>query len=145
MNNSFLITRSRHDEAMNYLFYWAGKVIEEAEKRNFNVIDLNGEKANVGDFTGRMKKIKPRLIFFNGHGDSGLVTGYDDKILVKVNQNEELLKNCIVYALSCRSAEKLGESCIKKGTTSYLGYNDDFILVFEKDKITRPLEDKTAG
>jgi hypothetical protein len=51
MNNVLLATRPNHDEATNYLHYWAKKIIVEAEKKNFIVIDLGGKKANLKDFS----------------------------------------------------------------------------------------------
>jgi len=144
-NNCFLVTRSRHDPGMHYLFYWAGKVIEEANKKNFQILDLSEEKANQKDFNGRMKKLRPGLLFLNGHGDSDKVTGHNDQILIKVGQNDELIRDCIVYALSCRSAAELGKTCVSKGTISYIGYNDVFVFLYEEDKTTHPLEDKTAS
>ena len=58
MNKILLITRPQHDETTNYLYFWAESVIEEAKKRNFEVLDLKGRKANAKDFVGRMKKVK---------------------------------------------------------------------------------------
>lgn len=145
MNDTILITRPRHDETTNYLYYWAELVIREAEKRNFRIIDLKEERANLSDFSGRMKKVKPELVFFNGHGSPDVITGHNNEVLVDVNKNEIILKNKIVYALSCSSAKNLGKSSIATGAKSFIGYNEDFVFMHEKDYATRPIEDKTAG
>jgi len=55
-----------------------------------------------------------------------------------------VLKNKIVYARSCISAKILGKESIKNGCNAYIGYDDEFVFSIEIDKITRPLEDKTA-
>ncbi|KKT36670.1 MAG: hypothetical protein UW22_C0034G0013 [Candidatus Gottesmanbacteria bacterium GW2011_GWB1_44_11c] len=40
--------------------------------------------------------------------------------------------------------KELGPSCVKKGTTAYVGYTDDFIFLTEEAKESRPLTDKVA-
>lgn len=144
MSKTLLITRPRYDEATNYLYYWAEKVISEAKKKNFTVLDLCGEKANKKDFTGRVEKLNPDLIFLNGHGDPNKITGQNYEVLVEKDRNETLLSCKITYALSCSAAKNLGQSAVDKGAKSFIGYKEDFIFTYEKDKITRPIEDKTA-
>ena len=144
MNKILLVTRPQHDETTNYLYYWSGQVIEEAKKRNFEVLDLKGTKANAKDFAGRLKKVNPGLLFFNGHGNSDSIAGHDDEILVSLDKNEKLLKDKIIYALSCSSAKNLGRSAIKNGAKSFIGYKEDFVFMSEDNKSTRPTEDKTA-
>lgn len=145
MSDTLLVTRPRHDGTTIYLYYWASLVIREAIKKNCRVIDLDGPKAVKMEFTGRMQKVKPDLIFLNGHGSPTSIAGHNNEILLNANDNEEILSGTNVYALSCSSAEKLGRSSIKKGAKSYIGYIEDFIFLHEKDKISKPLGDKTAG
>jgi len=142
--SSILVTRPRHDETTDYLFHWAQLVIDEAESRGFKVLDLDGEKANLKDFSGRIKKVNPDLIFLNGHGSPTAIAGHNDETLVSVGKNESLLCNKITYALSCSSAKKLGQSSVEKGAKSFIGYKENFIFMHEKDKSTRPIEDDTA-
>lgn len=144
MTNTFLLTRSRRDPCNNYLFYWSGLVIKEAERKNFKVLDLKEEKANKEEFYGRIKKIKPEIVFLNGHGSPDKVTGHDNKTLVSVNDDLTQLKNSIIYALSCSSAKNLGRECILSGVRSFIGYDKDFMFSYSQDKMTRPLEDETA-
>ena len=144
MNNSLLLTRPSHDLTTNYLYHWAALVINEAEKKNFKVYDLKDKKANQKSFAGIVKKTQPDLIYLNGHGSADFVCGDNDEIIVQKDRDEFLLKDKIVYALSCQSAKNLGPSCIKKGTTAYLGYDDDFIFLYDEHKITRPTSDNIA-
>ncbi len=83
-------------------------------------------------------------MFWNGHGDDNIVTGHKNEPLVIANKNDYLLKNKIVYAISCRSAKNLGREAVEKGALSYTGYDDDFIFCYESNKTTKPLEDNTA-
>jgi len=144
MNKILLITRPQHDETTNYLYFWAESVIEEAKKRNFEVLDLKGRKANAKDFVGRMKKVKPSLLFLNGHGDYDSIAGHNNEILLSLDRNENLLKDKIIYALSCSSAKNLGKSAVKNGARSFIGYKEDFVFMSEENKSTRPAEDETA-
>lgn len=144
MSKSLLITRPRYDEATNYLYYWAEKVIGEAQKKNLTVLDLCDEKANIKDFTGRVEKLNPDLMFLNGHGDPNRITGQNYEVLVEKDKNETLLSHKITYALSCSAAKNLGQSAVKKGAKAFIGYKEDFIFTYEKDKTTKPIEDKTA-
>ena len=144
MNKIILITRPKYDETTNYLYYWANLIVREAKKKNRQVLDLGGKKANLKDFSGRIKKTQPDFIVLNGHGSSDKITGHNGQTLLKANMNESLLNDKIGYALSCSSAKKLGKCLVEKGTKSFIGYKEDFIFLHEKDKSSQPLNDKTA-
>lgn len=144
MRKAFLITRPNHDLITNYLFHWSTQVIKEARDKNFQILDLKGRKANKRDFESYVKKHKPALTFFNGHGSSSVVCGYDDEILVEAEKNEILLSNVVVYARSCSAAEYLGYRCVQEGTVAFVGYRKDYFLGYSQPKIVRPLEDDVA-
>lgn len=50
-----------------------------------------------------------------------------------LDTNIHLLKDSIVYAVSCHSAERLGKCAITYGIQSYIGYND--LLLFPVDSM----------
>jgi hypothetical protein len=89
-------------------------------------------------------RIDPGLVFLNGHGNENQVTGQDNEALLSLGDNENILKDKTVYALSCRSGKLLGPGSIKSGTSSYIGYEEDFIFLYDEKRINRPREDKTA-
>jgi len=144
MKGAVLITRPKHDDTTHYLFYWAQEIIKVAKEKGIKILDLAKERANKKEFESVAVKMQPSFIFFNGHGDDDCVSGCDNKIIVKAGENEEKLKEKIIYALSCRSAKNLGVASIEAGAKTYVGYKDDFIFMYEPDKLSRPLEDKTA-
>ena len=144
MNKILLITRPKHDVTVRYLFYWSKKIIKLAQEKSINVWNLEGKRANYREIESMLKKRKPSLVFFNGHGDDDRIAGHDDEALLVVGKNEELLISKIVYALSCRSGKKLGYESVKKGALGYIGYDDDFIFIIDPDRISDPLRDKTA-
>jgi len=63
-----IIIRTKHDLATEYTYAWTGEVIREAEKRNLHVHKVEGSMANFKNFEKRVQKLKPKFIFFNGHG-----------------------------------------------------------------------------
>lgn len=144
MDYTILITRPDHDITTRYLKFWNKKVIEIASDKGIKILDLEGIKANRNETESRLKKMSPAFVFLNGHGDSDCVAGYNDEILVRAGENEKLLKDKIVYALSCKSASKLGRASVKSGAKAYIGYIEDFIFCHENNKLNNPLSDKTA-
>ncbi len=105
---------------------------------------MHREKANKKEFEERVFKGCPEFIVLNGHGNENSVAGHKNQELISVKSNDKILKLNIIYSISCRSAKNLGKKCIEKGTKCYVGYTDDFIFVYEKEKISRPLSDETA-
>ena len=141
---SIIITRPEHDITTRYLSQWGKKIIEFAQQKKLDIVDLKKEKANQKEFTGRVKKINPKFVFLNGHGNNNVVTGHDNQVLVEAGKNEKILSDRITYALSCNSARVLGEKVAKNNGSAYIGYTDEFIFVINNKFITRPLDDKRA-
>lgn len=142
---SILVTRPKDDLTTNYLFYWASLVIKEVMKRGDQVFDLKEKRANRKELCSVINKTKPKLLFLNGHGNQDAITGHGQEILIQSNDNEDITKSSIVYALSCSAASVLGGKCIQKGAKSFIGYQNDFIFLTEQSAITHPLDDQTAA
>lgn len=141
----YLITRPEHDTTTHYLSKWSKETIKIAESQGAKVLDLQGERANAEEFKEKMEKFSPELVMLNGHGDVDLITGHKNQPLIEAGINEDMLKSKIVYALSCKSAKVLGPKSVQAGALSYIGYEDDFIFVYEPELFSRPLLDETAG
>ena len=139
-----IVTRPQHDVTTKYLSAWAEEIIYFAQDKSFEVIDLSKEKANKNDFAGRVKKLKPDIMFLNGHGNDDCVTGHDNKDLVKAGENHDILKGAITYALSCNSGKVLGNKVAEIKNTTYIGYKDEFIFVGDGNYLTRPSDDPKA-
>jgi len=118
--------------------------MSEAARRDFQVLDLNKKKATRENLESYLSKNKPALVFFNGHGSSKVICGYDDEVLVEAGKNEELLSDTVVYARSCRAAEYLGRRCVQTGAVAFVGYNRDYFLGYSQSRTERPLEDGVA-
>lgn len=93
-----------------------------------------------------MEKQKPRLIFFNGHGNEDSIEGEKGEIIIKENENDELLKDKITYARSCFVAVSLGKKCSAFGKgTCFIGYEFPFQFWFDETRTANPVKDKIAA
>ncbi len=144
MSEVYLITRPEHDDTTYYPSSWSRGTIEKAENHGIRTIDLHRQKAVKKEVESRIKKFAPRLIVLNGHGDENRVTGHKNQPVIIAGENDKVLQSAIVYAISCKSAKNLGPKSVENGTTSYSGYDDDFIFFYEPQNASRPLNDKTA-
>lgn len=144
MTANILITRPEHDDTTAYLSAWCHESVKPAISKGFRIIDLHRERANKKEFESIIKDKSPKFVVLNGHGSENHVAGHKNYPLVISGENEHLLKEKIVYAISCSSAKVLGSTSIKSGALCYVGYSDEFVFVHDQDKILKPLEDKTA-
>jgi hypothetical protein len=144
MSNTALVTTPSSDRTTRYISAWAEKTIEELKSKRLQFIPLIRERATASILESMLKKHSPSLLFLNGHGGPNLVCGHDDEVLIQSGKNEVALKGAVTYALSCSSAQVLGPAAVKAGATAYIGYNEDFIFFISPEKMSRPLQDKTA-
>ena len=145
MKPTILITRSKYDDAMEYLFHYSEEIIKTAEGKNFKVLDLCRPRLTKENFTAMIKTNNPSFVVFNAHGTQSQILGDkmggSEEVLIEENKNHNLLDSRIVYARSCWSAKSLGKSC-KDGC--FIGYNVPFIFLVEQEHSATPLKDKTA-
>lgn len=144
MRHSLLVTMPNHDLTTRYISTWAEKIINIAKEKGDKIFILDKKRANRKEFESMIKKHEPAIIFLNGHGNYDVVAGQDNEELVRAGDNEKILKSKIIYALSCRSGKFLGPSSVKSGADAYIGYDEDFIFLYDENKRTRPEQDKTA-
>jgi len=130
---SILVGRCDHEIRVSYPFHWTQSVISKAKELNFNILDLKNENYVEEKFNSMIQIHNPFFVFCNGHGDEmGYSTqGHNNEVVISANKNDYLLKNKIVYVLSCNTAKCLGHIAFDKGC-SYIGYDDDFLFVFMK-------------
>jgi hypothetical protein len=139
-----LISRPNHDLITHYLCEWSQEIIDFANNKTILVDDLKSHNANASKVLSHLKKINYDFIIFNGHGNPKQVTGHNDVPIITSGENHELLKNKIVYCLSCSCAKELGQTCTTNGTGAFIGYKNDFALLRDKNMTTRPLSDVYA-
>lgn len=147
MSRIILVTNPADDSATKYLDSWLYKIVNLAKKQKDTFIfELRKKQANKKKLILLIKDKKPQFVIFNGHGSNDSITGFGQKILIKCGENEHLLKDKIIHSLSCNSARKLGPRCIKIGTLTYIGYEEEFKLVhLDKSSNKERLEDEVAN
>ncbi len=120
---TILIGRCRHDPRVKYPFYWMERVISEARKLGFDVIDLKDDKFD----NERLKRLlytkQPFMVILCGHGDGYSVSGHDDQKVMELCNEDYLLKNKIVYMISCSTFNELGKSARTKGCKCFIGWD----------------------
>ncbi len=140
-----LITRPNHDKVTEYLFVWSNKLLESKELTDISFLDLQGKEVNKKNVEGYLSKKIPDVILFNGHGSPTKICGFKNEVLVESEVNDFLLKDKIVYAISCSSASVLGQTAVQKGAKSFIGYKRSFILFTDRNREATPLKDHIAN
>lgn len=144
MKKVVLITRPNHDPVLNYLYYWTSSVVELAETKKYSTFDLKAERSNRELLNSYTRKHNPSFIFFNGHGNSNSILGHDNKVLVDTGKSITLLKGRIIYSRTCDSASKLGMKSTSIGTIAFIGYIRPFVFAYNRNYVSKPLNDKLA-
>lgn len=147
MSRILLVSNAHHDAPTKYLTSWFDKIVEVAKNQSdVKIVELKKEQANKKELVDMIEKENPQLVIFNGHGSYDSIGGFNREILIKCDDNEQVLSGKIVHALACRCAKVLGNKCITLGTHCFIGYKEDFQLWTEsKDSKEEHLADKTAG
>jgi len=147
MNKTILITRPNYDDATGYLFYYAGQIIDFANKKGVKFIDLKRPRLTRKNFADFISKQDPSFVFFNAHGDEKIIYGDKiegkEEILVEENDNHSILNGRIVYARACWAAASLGNACTKNGGC-FIGYKTPFSFWIDERWSSNPANDNTA-
>jgi len=139
-----LITLPNHDKVTCYLFAWSREILEEVYPTDIEFLRIEAEDVTLEKVESYLKKQNPRVVLFNGHGSYSLICGFKDQPIIASGKNEGLLKDKIVYSLSCSSAKKLGVDAVEKGAEAFIGYNQDFVMFTDSDREATPLKDRVA-
>lgn len=144
MKKGLIISLPNYDDTTEYLFQFSKQIKKEAEDKRIDLKSLEGKRVTRREFEKIVKKLDYRLIVFNGHGSEDGIKGYKEEI-VKVGENEGLLKERIIYARSCHAAVKLGKECTKKTKDGcFIGYDRPFQFYIDPKWTSNPLKDNTA-
>jgi len=138
-----LFVRPSHDDVTSYLHYYSKSLLEESKSKGFNAINKEKKKANKSVVTSIIEKHDPEFIMFNGHGSPTMICGHQEEVIIREGDNEELIKNRIIYSLSCSSALKLGKK-VGDVKTTFIGYVDEFALGMDINSQTAIYRDKRA-
>ncbi len=141
--NKNLFVRPAHDEVTSYLHYYSKVLMKDSLDKGFITINKEKQDANKTIVTSIILKNKPKFIMFNGHGSPTIICGHKDEILIELGDNENLLKDKIVYSLSCSSAAELGRK-VSNDKNTFIGFTEDFALGMDTNSQTSIHRDKRA-
>ena len=147
------VVNRRFEFLMDYLFWVGTNVVNYAKTRNFEFSDLREENAIRSNVEINLQREDPIFFFHASHGNYDMIAGQDESNLIcctdeepNLKKNHDVLRQRIVYTLSCKSAKKLGPEVIKIGGISYLGYDSTLhICLVEGNDMDGAFEDIWAG
>jgi hypothetical protein len=79
------------------------------------------------------------LLFLMGHGSPDVLTGTSLSEVVLDQENISLTQGKVVYALSCLTAERLGQQAVDAGAKAYIGFTKEYTLYMDVNRA--PLQD----
>lgn len=127
-------TDARFAYLMDYGYWTGAEVVDYALNNGIGVHELTEEHAvrdRLKDFLGYQD---PVFFFHFSHGGEDTLTGQGMTTLICCNSFDEdgntfspnhiLLRDRVVYTLSCSSANELGPKAVEEGCAAYIGYRD---------------------
>jgi len=138
-----MIIRTNHDTQTSYLYHWSNQIIELAEKRNLNVVKIEGKDINEVVIRKRIKNKRPKFIFFNGHGNTISLFNNDKKPFLDI-KSSDIFRKTITFARACDCLKELGKTAVEKGSKAFIGYKKKFWIARNHKYECRPLKDDTA-
>lgn len=145
MNKILLVTRPTYEDVTEYLSAYAGIIIKEAKDLSIPVKDLLAENANNSEVRKYISKQNPKLLFFNGHGSTDVISGHKDEVILSSNKDLDLLKDRIVYARSCHAGVFLGKKTVENNNGCFIGYELKFSFWMDGKWSATPLRDPGAA
>lgn len=144
MREAILLTLPRHDIVTEYLSAFSAPIEERCKKKGILCKPLKDKSANKKEFIKALKKLNCKKVVFNGHGDKRTIAGHNNEFLIKFGDNENILKNRIIYARSCEAASILGKESVKGSNGCFIGYTLPFEFYFNDQWVGNPIKDNTA-
>lgn len=138
-----LIIRANHDLQTNYLYEYSKELIDYAKGYNLKVYAVEGGNINFKVVQGKITKIHPRFIFFNGHGSSDCLYDNQNKPFIDM-KSSVLFNKAIVYTRACDCLNVLGACAVKNGCTAFIGYRNKFWIARKHVRECNPLKDDVA-
>lgn len=137
-----IVIRANHDTQTNYLFLWSRYIIRKLKGLGFNVVKIEGPDINESTLRSRVKKHKPKFIFFNGHGSDDALYNNKKESFID-SKSSDIFKNTVVFTRACSCLTKLGNFAVKnEGCLAFIGYRKPFWLARDPKYECQPLKDK---
>ena len=119
---------------MDYAYWTGSEVVNYALNEKLGVHELTEDNAIREELKNFLDYQDPIFFFHFSHGGDDTLTGQDMTTLICSDNftedsntyapNDILLRDRVVYTLSCLSASKLGPKAVEDGCIAYIGYKD---------------------
>ena len=146
-----LFFRPNADLALQYGKSWLGIGVQEASRRGFNIIDVVDEAATFETLKKLLETETVEAVILLGHGNATSFTGYQQQVVFRACQGDEVMNGSISHFLSCSVGQELLPSLIEKGAIWTVGYQVDFQFLInpeysiEEDPLAEPFRDVTVA
>ena len=133
--------------ATSYVHYWGRRAIDYAQKKGWQVVDLDGEAATADNFFSYLDTYHPDLILIATHGGPDKVIGQWDTPFLNSCDNDGKLNGTPTYYLACLAGQQLGKTTFEKGSPVVVAYLPEFIwnvnpsYTPDKDPLAAPFAD----
>jgi len=131
-------TDQRFSYLMDYAYWIGSEAVDYAHNSDMSVHELLEDRAIRMHLKDFLDYHDPVFFFHFSHGGTDTLTGQDMSVLIcnnafsdgglSLQPNHQLLRDRVVYTLSCLSASELGPKAIEDGCISYIGYKDPLWL-----------------
>lgn len=119
-----MMIRPRFDDATNFSFLWAENLLDQIKPFVTVKYDFKESEAARLNYEQNVKDVD--LVAFYDHGDEhGLVQNGGSGYVID-NENNEFLKNKIIYTMACLWSSNGGVDTWKKGAEAVFGYFEVF-------------------
>ena len=131
-----LIINANTDKTTEYLNSWSKYVFGNSiQNKEIEIKNIEGAEVNKNNIKNIIQDSNPHFIFFIGHGDEKCICGYNNEIIMSID-DMELLKDKVIKVLSCKVGKVFGQESVKNGVRVFIGYKDNFVFYHLKDKHT---------
>ena len=138
-----IVIRANHDIQTSYLYQYSDELIKEAERKGFRVARMEGPDISEAVLRSRIRKRKPRFIFFNGHGSRTALFDNRGKTFINTS-SADVFADTVTYTIACSCLDGLGTAAIKNDCNAFIGYKKPFWIARNHKYESRPLEDNVA-
>lgn len=115
--------------------------MKEGREKGLRVMPLKGRRANRREVEGHISQ-GAGLFILNGHGNEGAIFGQDNEPVADERNIEKF--SGVVYTIACNAAKSLGRIAVRKNTKCFIGYAEEFAVVYDHSKTATPLKDGLA-
>lgn len=135
--------RANYEEATRILSTYMQLVVDEANSRGLNVIDLEGYQATKTNFFDNIQLYDPLLVICAGHGNESGFYAQNDENVLRACTNDQIMSGREGIFNSCSVGVVLGPSMVNKTARWFAGWRADYLFMYDPEA-SDPLDDMYA-